>query len=220
MNTRKEMFSLRRNECISYIDFEEKYGINISNPIALSDDEIGGYRPTTISNESKFYGSNGYMGSFVFELDIINSFLKNNIDNLSRYTFIDIGSGKGKVNIYNEISDMRYRKNIGIEVDKDFYNISMENKKKFPTICFENKNALEIKILNEPTIYFFFQPFKYEIYKKFFEKYENEILLNDSLIINIFPYDESDSFYPDFDNDLFYKFKKIFEYEYISIYSS
>lgn len=220
MNISRQVICSRRDECLTYEEFEKKYGIDISNPIVNANDEIGGYRPSVIPNNNIFNGSNGYMGSFIFELDIINEFLRKNIKNISRYTFIDIGCGKGKVNIYNEISNMNYKKNIGIEIDPDFYNIALKNNKKFPNIIFINEDVLNIKISNEPTIYFFYQPFTYKVYQKFFNKNKKEILKNNSIIINIFPYKELDNFYPNFDLHLFSDFNKIFSYEYISIYSS
>lgn len=83
------------------------------------------------------------------------------------YTFMDIGCGKGRAMIVAEY--FGFRKISGIELDKDLLEMANRNivVRKRPITGTEFKlqhiNALEMQYLNEPTVYFLFNPFSREV---------------------------------------------------------
>jgi SAM-dependent methyltransferase len=86
----------------------------------------------------------------------------------SKYTFIDFGSGKGRVLLI--ASEYPYRKIIGVEFSQALHDIAKSNLNawKYPTqkcfniesICMDARN---FKLPNDPVVLFFFTPFKNSI---------------------------------------------------------
>lgn len=133
---------------------------------------------TTIGNQ-KVNKSNHYN---IYEPTTYNSLelLTSQINITENDNFIDFGCGKGRLNFY-----MNYKFNCsttGIEMNKYYYNDSLDNKKKY---MLKNKNkGNNIKFLNilaedylindKDNIFYFFNPFTVEI----FSKVINNILLS------------------------------------------
>jgi SAM-dependent methyltransferase len=217
----EETIKKRRLDYFKTKNFDKKYGIDTNNTITKAIDNIGNYRPYAKKPEWMPYEYNGYMGVCFFELEIINNFLKNNFTDLSKYTFVDVGCGKGKVLFYNLIKKLQYKKQIGIEIDNEIFNIANANLKKFEKnskIYLINKDVLEYKHEDEPTVYFLFQTFNSEIYKIWIEKNKSVFLKNKTIFINVCPYDELENL---FDAGLIFKdFKLRYSNEHINIFSS
>lgn len=217
---------------LNFEEFDKKYEVdtgtggfldlwNISNSESVY--------PDWEENNNLYPGSSGYQTTAIKHLDEINEILYNLIPNIQEYSFVDVGSGKGKVIINNIIKESKYNKNIGIEIDKNLYDISIKNlnviKNKFNINNVEiyNKDILDYKCIKEPSIYFFFNPFSNYIYKKFLIKNKKQFLEYPTLIVQIYP------FYPtlgentdfiEFPIEENMQFKKIFNEKYILIYSS
>lgn len=207
---------IRRSDCITYKDFDQTYGIDTAGPIRLASDNSGDYVPSGIPNKDKFMHSNGFQNTALQQVDEINKYLKENFD-ISKYNFIDFGSGKGKILFYNQINNIGYKSLIGIEIDPELYKISKKNSEVIPGPIFYNLNATEFILLDEPTIIFVFNPFSIDLWKR----YLSQLNFNNDLIIasvagfgEVNPYtlvvlDEP---------ELEYGFKKIYENNLIYIY--
>jgi hypothetical protein len=216
MHKYQPYINLRRKDYLQTDFFDKKYSIDTQHPMIELD---GVLRPGVIPLSQPNINYNGYMGTCFFEMDLINLFLKEYIKDLSLYSFIDVGSGKGKVLFYNIDQKMNYKKNIGIECDDKFIQIYKNNAKHFKESLFLYPyNALKYRSKNEPTIYFFFQPFTSQIYKKFINNNLTTMLNNKTILINICPYDEDNGEFPA--QEIFKDFKLIYNNNYINIYQS
>lgn len=91
-----------------------------------------------------------------------------------QHLFYDIGSGLGRVLCVAEYSG--FQKLIGIEVDQDLLNLSLQNisryRKSNPDSEFtvELTNALDYDYKDSPSVYFLFNPFDSETLGKFIDK--------------------------------------------------
>jgi SAM-dependent methyltransferase len=218
----RDLIIKRRADCLLHEKFDIDNAIDTFNPIIEADDDIGGLRPVAIGNNDKYPDSNGYMGCSFFELDIVMLELLNSIENLEEYSFIDIGSGKGRAIFYMFLKHPRFKKYIGIEIDKDLNDIALQNldsisqKNNIENINFLNTDALDYTSDNSPSVYFFFQPFSSETYQKFLDKNKEIMIKTNTIIINIIPYTTHSE--PIFNEGVFTNFDKIFSKGYISIY--
>ena len=67
------------------------------------------------------YGSEGYQPAALHWLDVINNYF---IDaDITNYKFIDVGSGKGKVILYNILKKAPFLNYVGIEGDEKYHNV-------------------------------------------------------------------------------------------------
>ena len=105
-------------------------------------------------------------------------------------TVIDFGSGKGRVPIY-----VHYQLNVptvGIEMDQQFFEKAENNKEKYlqkngkksATVTFLNMLAEKYDVQPQDNVFFFFNPFSVQIFRKVlhniylsFEEYPREIHL-------------------------------------------
>lgn len=86
----------------------------------------------------------------------------------SEYTFIDIGSGKGKVVLL--ASTYPFRRVIGVELYEDFHRIARENLEAFP-VAKRRAGSVELQCVDaatyafppEPCVVYLFNPFSEEI---------------------------------------------------------
>lgn len=162
---------IRRSDCKNLEDFDIQYNINTAHPTAPTLDGANELRPKPIHNADKILGSSGYEASPLEYLDMLNSELIKD-ENISNYTFIDIGSGKGKVIFYNLIKNSPYKEYIGIEADKNFNDIALNNLNTFNKPINKNVEFLEMNILDyaaeaKDCVYYFFQPFGKAIFDRF-----------------------------------------------------
>lgn len=120
------------------------------------------------SDSSEFFHYQGasYLGLF--------RIFKNLDERLKQFQFVDIGSGKGRVVLVAEASGFTKLK--GIELDKDLVNQARQNANRYvfknpnSSLEFIPTNALEYQYLNEPCIYFLFNPFNAEVLRMVLSK--------------------------------------------------
>ena len=192
-------------------------------------ENIYGVYPDWERNDDLYTESNGYQTAAIEHLNEMYTILTNLVD-IKEYSFIDVGSGKGKVLINNIINNYLYKNNIGIEIDKNLHNVALKNFKSISSkfnisnIYLYNEDILNYTCLNEPSIYFFFNPFSFDIYKKFLIKNKQTFKQNKTIIAQLYP------FYPTKkENTEFFEFpieenmgffNKIYFEKYYLIYSS
>ena len=125
-----------------------------------------------------FVGTSSHvLGDIVKKIEKLDHTLRDGI-------FIDFGSGKG--NMIIEAEKLGFKKSIGIEFVKKFYQISLENIKKLfgskHNILVINDDASNFKLLIDTKLIFFYNPFDGEVMKKVIEnicniKYTNRVFI-------------------------------------------
>jgi 16S rRNA G966 N2-methylase RsmD len=86
------------------------------------------------------------------------------------FAFVDIGCGKGRPVFVAE--SFGYQNLTGIDLDKELISTANENLKNYllksesSNIQFIAINALEYNYINQPTVYFLFNPFSEAVLKK------------------------------------------------------
>ncbi|CAB4145796.1 AdoMet_MTases domain containing protein [uncultured Caudovirales phage] len=182
---------IRRKDCLEYSIFDSKYGTDTGNPLRVSMDGRNEICPGEIDNTDVYYDSQGYQTSALGHIDIINNFLKENIDDLNKYSFVDIGCGKGRVIIQTLFTNNIYKDYCGIEIDKEIYTIFKKNINAIKSSVDTSKvkiilqNALDYQCISVPTVYFLFEPFGSDTYIEFFKNNKNILENNDTIIVNI-----------------------------------
>jgi hypothetical protein len=181
---------IRRGDCLNYEKFDEQYNIDTGHPRRLADDNSGDLRPGFIMNSKPIEGSNAYEASALEYLDMVNAELSKDPE-IGNYTFIDIGSGKGKVIFYNLIQNSPYKDYIGIEADDFFNNIALNNLKTFnmpitKDVKFLEMNGLDYEAEEKDCVYYFYLPFYPEIFHKFMEKNWETIKKTNSYFVFLF----------------------------------
>ncbi|WP_162532078.1 class I SAM-dependent methyltransferase [Candidatus Scalindua japonica] len=113
-----------------------------------------------------------------------------NIDH-TKYNFIDIGSGKGRVLLMS----IRYnfRRIVGVEFSKKLHetakrNIENYSKKLGKKECIElfNCNALEFHFPIEPSIIFLFNPFKRAIMERFITNLQQSLTVSPRSVLVVY----------------------------------
>lgn len=185
----KNFKSIRRKDCLLYEEFDSKYNVKTAHGLSMANDGSGDKVPAIIENNSKYPGSNGFQNVALEQINYINEYLKNNIEDIDSYTFVDIGSGSGRVILQNLITNASYKKYIGIEIDTELHETFLENlktcnvdKTKWPEVLAINEDALKYTPLNENTIYYLFAPFNGKIFHNFLQK-NNDVFKNNKTII-------------------------------------
>lgn len=90
------------------------------------------------------------------------------------FAFVDIGCGKGRPVFVAE--SFGYENLTGIDLDKELISVANENLKSYllkrasSNIQFIEINALEYNYINQPTVYFLFNPFNETVLKKVISK--------------------------------------------------
>lgn len=201
----------RREDAFRYYEFDEKYNVNTSHP--FTKDKDGNIIPGIYEN-FQYNGSNGYQRAAEFELDKINEFFYKQ-QGIENYLFVDIGSGKGKVILYNILKEAPYKDYIGIEIDELLHSVALDNFqltgiKVNKNVKLLNMDILDYDIIDTPSVYFMFYPFSKEIFQKFINKNLDKIRQTKSYLvfINEADFDVSNAIGAD----------PIFDYHSITIY--
>ncbi len=91
--------------------------------------------------------------------------------NYPEFTFIDYGSGKGRVLLC--ASEYDFAKIIGVEIDRSLHNVAKDNLKKWKSrsrkcfnIEYKNMNAIKFDLPLEPLVIFFYTPFFGAVFEK------------------------------------------------------
>lgn len=192
----EEVVKIRRSDCLEYVNFDNKYLVDTKHPILPVDGFKNVYEPGFILNHYNYFGSNGYQNTPLKFIDYMNEYF-NLIPNLEDYSFVDIGSGKGKILLYNLLSKSKYKKYASIEIDANLYNISLNNLKTTNIVIdkqidFFNINILDYDCINEPSVYFIFNPFEKKIFKKFIDNNIDTLIKSESfLVFSLYDFDFS-----------------------------
>jgi SAM-dependent methyltransferase len=103
--------------------------------------------------------------------------------------FVDLGSGKGKVNLY-AAEYGGYKQNIGIEFDPPLFRIAEENRRRrgLPNVEFRLQDAQEYFVGPGDSIIFLFNPFDETILMRFLQNNMQQLVKWDNLIVSA--YDE------------------------------
>lgn len=162
---------IRRSDCLQYEEFDKKYNVETAHSIVLAADGSGQYRPGGIYNANKIHGSSGLENAALEFLDMINDFLSKR-EGIEDYTFIDIGSGKGRVLFYNMLKKAPYKNYIGIEADPEFIEASNRNLQNTnieldKPIEFIEINAMEYQADYSNCVYYFYYPFDAFVFNTF-----------------------------------------------------
>lgn len=99
------------------------------------------------------------------------SILRNMRLDYSRYTFVDFGSGKGKCMLM--ASSFPFKRIVGVEFSAHLVSIARRNALKYRSrnqLCrqfeFFEGDAAEYPVSNEPTVYYFYNPFGSAVLEK------------------------------------------------------
>lgn len=186
-----EFYQIRNIDCQNFEKFDKENNIDTSNPISFSFEKQM-YQSGILDNSKKYENSNGFQNAPLPYIDKINNKLEEIVDK-SKYSFIDIGSGKGKIIFYNLLKKELYKEYVGIEIDKDLFDISNDNLQNTnieidKKITFLNEDALSVDLPNADCIYFIFRPFKIDLHREFILKNKNKFMSNKTVIVLLCPY--------------------------------
>jgi hypothetical protein len=179
----KQLFFLTSSlfPCIEYfIDsrFDRKYGINTSGYVSVKDMDVVSkntgsavwYEPTSVK---------------VFNR-IMSAFSVNN----KEFTFIDFGSGKGRILIL--ASQLGFNKVIGVEFAQNLHHAAVDNVSKYKTshksppiepLC---EDATKYILPNEPLVIFFFEPFTGKVMEQVLMNISESYIRNPRRMVLIF----------------------------------
>jgi SAM-dependent methyltransferase len=185
----KEYRAFRHNDAINYRTFDDAYRVDTSHPVAIKKDGMVG--PGYIDNSDIYPNSIGFQNATLHELNEINNFLREE-PGIGSYKFIDVGSGKGRVILYNMSQKAPYGSYMGIEIDQRLHrvaelNMMSTNIELNKEIVLVNQDILDYSIPYEPCVYFLFHPFSSEVYDKFIEKNIEIINQTNSYIVFVSP---------------------------------
>lgn len=187
--TQSKYRAFRSNDALNYYSFDLKYNVDTSHPVAMKDD--GRYGPGSIDNSDIYPNSAGYQNTTTYELDEINNFLRDE-PGISSYRFIDIGSGKGRVILYNMAQKAPYGSYTGIEIDSRLHHVAENNLLSTnidlnKEVILVNQDILDYSLPYEPCVYFLFHPFLSEVYDEFISKNIDIINKTNSYLVFVSP---------------------------------
>jgi len=181
----------RHIDALNYQRFDDTYRVDTRHPTEIkSDGRIG---PSCIDNSDIYPHTGTYQNTTLHELDEINNFLREE-PGIDSYKFIDIGSGKARVILYNIAQKAPYGSYMGIEIDPRLHhgaelNMMSTNIELNKEIVLVNQDILDYSIPYEPCVYFLFYPFSNVIFEKFIEKNIEIINQTNSYLVFVAPQD-------------------------------
>lgn len=206
----------RRSDCMAQSVFDDKYNVNTSCPIREARDGSGEMVPSIIENDKVVPGSTGFQNTAEPQIDLINNYLKE-IITPEEYSFVDLGCGKGKVLLYNQVTGANYKELIGVELDEDLYKIAVANTNSIPGPIIYNKNLLDYELPENKCIIFVFNPTHINIWLEFLK---NKTFNYDTIIVSVFGFGNCDenTFIVLDEPELKFGFTKIYEKDLIYFY--
>ena len=180
---------IQREDCLKYKEFDLKYNVNTSAPTRqIVDNQIEQTAPWFEDNSEYFEGSTHYQPTATYWLDLVNDYFA---EIAFEYSFVDIGSGKGKPIIYNIVNSTGYKEYIGVEIDKVLSNIFESNIKSInANNAFSvNIDALDYDYTKDKCIYFFAKPFEKPIFDKLMTKIKSDIIKRNCYFVFVFEQD-------------------------------
>jgi SAM-dependent methyltransferase len=189
VDVNKEYKTFRHKDAINYLKFDELYRVDTSHPVEIKDD--GRIGPGYIDNSDIYPNSIGFQNTTLHEIDEVNNFLREE-PGIGSYKFIDVGSGKGRVILYNIAQKAPYGSYMGIEIDSRLHhvaegNLISTNIDLNKEVVLVNQDILDHSMPYEPCVYFLFHPFSSEVYDKFIEKNIEIINRTNSYIVFVSP---------------------------------
>jgi SAM-dependent methyltransferase len=178
---------IRRSDCVTFEEFDSIYNIDTSHPIEPSTIHEGEYRPSFINNNDKFSCSAGFQNTPLEILNHLNNFLST-FNGIEDYSFIDLGSGKGKVILYNLIQNSPYKDYIGVEIDKEFNDIALNNLETInvefsKNVSFIESNVLDYEFPTSKCIYYLYYSFDENTFETFMQKNLSKMIESKSIIV-------------------------------------
>ncbi len=144
-----------------------------------------------IDNENLDIQSTSTKYGVRYEPTTLNTFksIISNIQELEKFTFVDFGSGKGRVLLL--ASRYNFKEIIGVEYSESLYKLSLNNinnykKKVCQNIQIINCDATEYKIPSGNCILYFYQPFVGEVMLCVLMSIKNSFIANKRKIYLIF----------------------------------
>lgn len=102
------------------------------------------------------------------------------VNDCSRFTFIDFGSGKGRMLLV--ASEYRFRRILGIEFASDLHAIAAENIRRYKNprqVCFDieslNIDATQFVFPPEDSVLYFFSPFRQPVMRAVIERLDRSL---------------------------------------------
>ena len=168
-----EVRRIRRSDSLTLAAFDEQYNVDTKVELRPTNDGLG-MVASVERNTIILPGSNKYQPSQVEYMDLTNEQLSS-IPNIDKYTFVDLGSGKGKVIFNALIKNAPYKNYIGIEGDPYFNNIALNNLESFNVPVTKDVQFLEMNVTDyvaeeKDCVYYLYSSFNFFIFKKFLEK--------------------------------------------------
>jgi predicted RNA methylase len=160
-------------------EFDRRYGVDTAGIIALSTLDIEdenwqygiGYEPTDPE----------HFTALVSELSI----------RFEEFTFIDLGSGKGRALLL--ASEFPFRRILGVEISSQLHEIAEKNIRAYrndsmkctavQSIC---SDATKFRIPDEPTVFYFFNPFQEPIMARVISNIEESLRTNPRVIYTLY----------------------------------
>jgi|LauGreDrversion4_1035100.scaffolds.fasta_scaffold12329_3 hypothetical protein len=171
---------INREDCLKFNEFDEKYNVETSHPLAEAKDKTyGDFKPWYIDNSDLYPESEGYRNTALAWIDLANEYLKED-PNIGNYTFVDIGAGKGRVILHTLATNDIYKEYIAIEIDTDLGQILEDNLKNTNIAI---SKPVKVKVSDartavleiEPTVFFLFRPFSATAWHEFMNFNRNKM---------------------------------------------
>jgi hypothetical protein len=147
---RRRLIEARRREDL---EFDREYGVDTAGSISLA--------ALTVRSPNWVYG-NGYAATGVFDFGVLLEPLRLPIE---RFTFIDLGSGKGRAVLL--ASAQPFKKIVGVEIAEELTAIARNNLVRYPAhrrrcheidlICMD---AASFAFPDDPMILYMYNPFE------------------------------------------------------------
>lgn len=188
----KKFRKIRQKDCLTFLEFDQKYNIDTAHLIIDLPDGSGKKGPGIEVNSDKYPKSNGYQVCTLKHMDQVCNKLSK-INNINNYEFIDIGSGKGKMLFYNILKKRPFSSYVGVEIDKYLHNDAISNLEKTnieidKEIKFINCDAFDYRPQPRETVYFLYRPFSPELHKDFFWKNKDTLTKSPTIIVLMCPF--------------------------------
>jgi hypothetical protein len=115
--------------------------------------------------------------------DFLNKYFKKNSFHFKNFTFVDAGSGKGKVLFewYRLTKKFKFKQKIvGVEIKSDYHQVAKKNISKLglqKKIIVVNKGILKYKFIKKNYILYLFNPFSKIVLQKLINKLEKKNII-------------------------------------------
>lgn len=213
MNSLKNnLRQLSNIDCLQYKEFDSKYNIDTLHPTKIAKDGL------ELPDFIKFNipGNIDYQNTMISSIETMNSYFKN-INDINEYTFLDLGSGKGRVILASMSQNAPYGSYKGLEAQESLWRVAEENLKTTnininKPVEFILGDIRNYKCNSKPTVYFFFHPVDKYVFDQFMQN--NWSIISKSKYFLVF------HLLQDYDVEKYTQSVPIFNDNFITIYSN